>query len=277
MSANARSGARPRPQLVATGVHVQRGDRQVLTDVSISVTPGTRLGVVGENGRGKSTLLHVLSGALVPDRGTVQRSGSIGVADQEISLGTHGTVGELIDLELTGVRAALRALDDAAADLADGVEGADEAYARALGAATALDAWDADRRVEVALDALSAISDRDRALSTLSVGQRYRIRLACLLGADHDLLLLDEPTNHLSIALVDELTEALEATAAAVVVVTHDRQMRDDLAHWPTIELDGLPDPLCSGLTDRAPGPSRRRPPERRPPVGRYPRRDARP
>lgn len=65
------------------------------------------------------------------------------------------------------------------------------------------------------------------------------MRLACLLGAGHDFLLLDEPTNHLSIDLVDELTQALRVTPAAVVVATHDRRMRDDLEDWPRLELGG--------------------------------------
>ena len=229
MSANVHAQAHSRAQLAASGVHVERGGRPVLTDVSVTVNAGTRLGIVGENGRGKSTLLQVLSGALAPDSGTVQRSGSIGVADQEISVGLDRTVGELIDLELTDVRAALRALDEATARLADGLSGADEAYARALEVATALDVWDADRRVEIALDALSAITDRARQLATLSVGQRYRVRLACLLGAGHDFLLLDEPTNHLDREGLEFLTDALRTTAAGVVLVSHDRRLLADV------------------------------------------------
>jgi macrolide transport system ATP-binding/permease protein len=230
MSGNASARARQRAHLTAAGVHVERGGRPVLTDVSVSVGAGTRLGIVGENGRGKSTLLQVLSGALVPDQGTVQRSGSLGVADQEITVDLHRTVGELIDRELTEVRAALRTLDEATTELAAGVGGADEAYARALEVATALDVWDADRRVEMALEALSAITDRNRMLSTLSVGQRYRVRLACLLGAGHDFLLLDEPTNHLDHDGLDFLTDALRTTAAGVVLVSHDRRLLADVA-----------------------------------------------
>jgi macrolide transport system ATP-binding/permease protein len=86
------------------------------------------------------------------------------------------------------------------------------------------------------------VQDRARPLGTLSVGQRYRIRLACLLGAGHDLLLLDEPTNHLSITLVDELTAALSATPAAVVVATHDRQLLRDTADWDRLHLTGRAD-----------------------------------
>jgi macrolide transport system ATP-binding/permease protein len=79
--------------------------------------------------------------------------------------------------------------------------------------------------------------DLDRPLRQLSVGQRRRFELAAALVAAPHVLVLDEPTNHLSIALVDELTEALRLTSAAVVVATHDRAMRADLADWPAIEL----------------------------------------
>ncbi|MBN9181025.1 MAG: ABC-F family ATP-binding cassette domain-containing protein, partial [Microbacterium sp.] len=124
------------------------------------------------------------------------------------------TVGDLIDLELTDARAALRDLDSAlaAGDLGD-------AYSDALATAESLDAWDADRCVDIALAALGAVDDRSRPLATLSVGQRHRVRLACLLGARHDVLLLDEPTNHLDAAGLDHLTAALRGHPGVVVVV----------------------------------------------------------
>ena len=230
MVRNTEVRARSRAQLVAASVHVERGGRPVLVDVSVSVSAGTRLGVVGENGRGKSTLLHVLAGTLRPDSGTVSRIGSIGVAEQELAAGDARTVGELIDVELADARAALKALDEAAAAMAAEVEGADDEYAAALDAATALDAWDADRRVDLALDALGAVRDRSRALAQMSVGERYRVRLACLLGAQHDFLLLDEPTNHLDEHGLDFLTAALRDHPGGVVLVSHDRVLLADVA-----------------------------------------------
>ena len=189
--------ARSRAQLAATAISVERGGRAVLNDLSVSVGPGSRLAVVGENGRGKSTLLHVLAGSLDPDSGSVRRVGSLGIAEQEITVDADRTVGDLIDIELADARHALRALDAASLELADGTSGAHERYAAALERATLLGAWDADRRVDLALAALGAVTDRSRRLAEMSVGERYRVRLACLLGADHDFLLLDEPTNHL--------------------------------------------------------------------------------
>lgn len=226
--------ARPRAQLTATDVSIERGGRLVLDGVSLTVSPGTRLGVVGENGRGKSTLLHLLIGRLQPDAGTVVRAGSIGLAEQEITVTSRDdgarTVGELIDVELTEVRAALGELDAAGVALASGDSGADTRYATALDAVTALDAWDADRRVDLALDALGAETDRARRLVDMSVGERYRVRLACLLGAGHDFLVLDEPTNHLDASGLEFLTAALRDTPAGVVLVSHDRVLLEDVA-----------------------------------------------
>ncbi|RZT83407.1 macrolide transport system ATP-binding/permease protein [Pseudonocardia sediminis] len=233
-----------RAQLTATGVRIDRGGRTVLAGVDMTVTPHSRWGVVGENGRGKSTLLHVLSGALVPDAGTVHRIGTIGVAEQEMDSGGRRTVGDLVDVELADARAALAALDLGTRGLAEERPGAAEEYAAALDAAESLDAWDADRRVDLALENLGAVTDRSRLLAELSVGQRYRVRLACLLGAAHDFLLLDEPTNHLDAAGLDFLTDQLRGHRGGVVLVSHDRALLSDVA-TTVLDLDpsrdGLP------------------------------------
>jgi len=233
----------PSPALVRSAhvrlsdVHLSFGGRPVLSGVDLVAAPGDRVAVVGENGRGKTTLLRVLAGDLPVDRGEVHRAGSVGVADQQIPLGSTDTVGALIDLELAAVRGALARLDLATTALADGRPGADDAYAAALADAEALDAWDADRRVEISLAALNAVDDRTRQLGTLSVGQRHRVRLACLLGAGHSVLLLDEPTNHLDAAGLDHLTEQLRAHPGVVVLVSHDRALLTDLA-TTVIDLD---------------------------------------
>ncbi|RKT54681.1 ABC-F family ATP-binding cassette domain-containing protein [Saccharothrix australiensis] len=220
-----------------SGVHLSFGGRPVLTGVDLVAAAGDRVAVVGENGRGKTTLLRVLAGDLPADRGDVHRAGSVGVADQQIPLGATDTVGALIDLELAAVRDALARLADAADALAAGRPGADDAYAAALADAEALDAWDADRRVEVSLAALNAVADRTRPLGTLSVGQRHRVRLACLLGAGHPVLLLDEPTNHLDATGLDHLTERLRAHPGVVVLVSHDRALLADVA-TSVLDLD---------------------------------------
>ncbi|MFE0592934.1 ATP-binding cassette domain-containing protein [Micromonospora echinospora] len=211
--------------LRAVGVTVVRGSRRVLNDVSVTVSARSRVAVVGENGRGKTTLLHVLAGLVRPDEGTVHRAGTLGLARQELTVRAGATVGTLTSEALAASLAALAALDEAVDAVAAGDVGADDRYAAALDAATRLDAWDAERRVEVALEALGACPDRDRPLSTLSVGQRYRVRLACLLGARHDVLLLDEPTNHLDAGGLDFLTRRLREHDGGLAVVSHDRAL----------------------------------------------------
>ncbi|MCE6996445.1 ATP-binding cassette domain-containing protein [Saccharothrix sp. S26] len=221
----------------ASDVHLSFGGRPVLAGVDLVAAAGDRLAVVGENGRGKTSLLRVLAGDLPADRGEVRRAGSVGVADQQIPLDATHTVGDLIDLELAGVRDVLARLERATDALAAGRPGADDAYAAVLAEAEALDAWDADRRVEVSLAALDAVADRARTLGTLSVGQRHRVRLACLLGAGHAVLLLDEPTNHLDAAGLDHLTERLRAHPGVVVLVSHDRALLADVA-TAVVDLD---------------------------------------
>ncbi|TQL40890.1 ABC transporter family protein, partial [Leucobacter komagatae] len=200
--------ARHRAQLTVSGVTVLRGPQRVLNDVDLVVTPISRIGIVGENGRGKTTLLHTLEGSIQPDEGTVHRIGTLAIAEQEMEADAGSTVGDAVARAIARPLAALAALDTAAAALAGGVPAgggsasadsaaAESAYAEALETAQALDAWDAERRVTIALEALGAETDMRTPLDRLSVGQRYRVRLACLLGADDDFLLLDEPTNHL--------------------------------------------------------------------------------
>ncbi|MGK4906156.1 ABC-F family ATP-binding cassette domain-containing protein [Streptomyces albus] len=216
--------------LRAEGLTVTRGSRRVLDDVSVTVSARSRIAVVGENGRGKTTLLHVLAGLITPDEGTVHRAGTIGLARQELSARETETVGTLTSEALAASLAALDALDAAARAMAEGDTAAGDRYAAALEAATRLDAWDAERRVDIALEALGACTDRDRPLATLSVGQRYRVRLACLLGARHDVLLLDEPTNHLDADGLDFLTRRLREHEGGLAVVSHDRALLRDVA-----------------------------------------------
>lgn len=229
--------ARDRAQLTATDVSVIRGTIPVLSHVNLVVTPATRLAIVGENGRGKSTLLHVLAGLITPDTGSVQRIGTLGLAEQEMDAVDARTVGQAVADSIAGPLAALEALDSAAHALAEETQGAAEQYAIALERAQILDAWDAERRVQIALDALKAETDMSKVLSDLSVGQRYRVRLACLLGADHDFLLLDEPTNHIDDSGLDFLTTQLRNREGGVVVVSHDRALLSEIAE-SVLDLD---------------------------------------
>lgn len=233
--------ARARAQLIASDVSVLRGVTPVLNHADLTVTPASRVAIVGENGRGKSTLLHVLAGTLTPDSGTVQRIGTIGVAEQEMDASDQRTVGQAIAEAIAEPLAALARLDAASHALVDGTADAEAEYASALEHAEALDAWDAERRVRIALEALDAETDTTRPLAELSVGQRYRVRLACLLGADDDFLLLDEPTNHLDRSGLEFLTAQLRSRNGGVVVVSHDRALLSDFAET-IVDLDPTPD-----------------------------------
>ncbi|XPP25651.1 MAG: ABC-F family ATP-binding cassette domain-containing protein [Leucobacter sp.] len=236
-----RHPARHRAQLTVSGVSLVRGTTPVLNDVDLVIPPSSRVAIVGENGRGKSTLLHVLAGTLLPDSGTVQRIGTLGLAEQEMTAADSRTVGQAISETIAEPLAALAALDAAASSLADGRDDAAEQYAASLELAEALDAWDAERRVQIALKALDAETDMSRLLTDLSVGQRYRVRLACLLGAEHDFLLLDEPTNHLDRSGLEFLTAQLRARSGGVVIVSHDRALLSDVAET-IVDLDPTPD-----------------------------------
>ncbi|MEI7056263.1 ABC-F family ATP-binding cassette domain-containing protein [Nocardioides sp. CCNWLW239] len=218
--------------LRAEDISVTLGGRPVLRNVSLTVSAAnrSRFAIVGENGRGKTTLLHVLAGVIVPDSGTVRRHGSLGIAQQALDVRLGDTVGTLTAAALAESHDALRALDRAADALAEDPSDLAGTYAAALERATTLDAWDAERRVQIALEALGACTDHDRELATLSVGQRYRVRLACLLGAHHDLLVLDEPTNHLDASGLAFLTDRVRAHPGGVVLVSHDRLLLREVA-----------------------------------------------
>lgn len=227
------------------GLQLTLGDRPVLVDVDVTINAGSRLAIVGENGRGKTTLLQVLAGTRQADAGAVSRAGTLAVVEQELPADAGQTVGDVVDETMGPSLRALRELDAAARLLADSDggdrHGAEDDYARALETATRLDAWDAGRRVTVALSALSACRDRARLLRTLSFGQRYRVRLACVLGSGSDLLLLDEPTNHLDAGGLDFLTDRLRHHRGGLAVVTHDRALLRDVAR-EFLDLDPTAD-----------------------------------
>ena len=218
----AHSGA----QITLHAVEATLGGNRILHDVELTVTPSSRIGIVGENGRGKTTLLHVLAGRLTPDAGTVTRHGSIAVAEQEMPADDGRTVGDAVAETIAPAVAALAELDAASEALTTGQADAAERFAVALEYAQAIDAWDAERRVTQALEALDAETDREIVLSDLSVGQRYRVRLACLLGGQYDFLLLDEPTNHLDRSGLDFLTRSLQQRDGGVVVSTLEHYIR---------------------------------------------------
>ncbi|QCB94089.1 ABC-F family ATP-binding cassette domain-containing protein [Cellulomonas shaoxiangyii] len=215
-------------QLVAEGVTFGYPGRPVLDALDLSVSAGDRIGLVGENGAGKSTLLAVLAGRLVPQQGRVRRHGSLAVVEQELDVRPGETIGSLVDATLTAARTAADGLQ-AAIDAFDHDGGDVTWLSAAIARYEHLAAWDVDRRVDEALARFGAPRDRDRPLDALSVGERYRVRLACRIAERTDLLLLDEPTNHLDVAGIEHLTERLRGWQGGLVIVTHDRRLLDDV------------------------------------------------
>ncbi len=210
----------------ARGVSLSFGARPVLTDVSFTVSPGQRIGVVGPNGTGKSTLLKVLAGLLIPESGSVVTappSAPIGLLPQEPDRDDGESVTEFIGRR-TGVGAATAELEAATAALSTGEPGSDDRYSDALDRWLALGGPDLDARIgqtlaELGLDGAIA----DQATATLSGGQAARVSLAATLLSRFDVFLLDEPTNDLDFAGLATLEDFLVGLQAATVVVSHDR------------------------------------------------------
>ena len=223
--------SRPKSHLRARDLRKGFGAGAVLDGVSLTVTAGQRLGVIGDNGAGKSTLLRLLAGRLVPDGGDVTcTTDSRSLIEQEMDTPAGTTVAAVRSETLRSPREALAALGDAAAGLAAGVEGAAERYAAALARTERLAAWDAERRLDEALNAFDAHFHPERALASLSVGQRYRLRLGCALADPAGTVLLDEPGNHLDDSSLDRLVQWLVEFPGIAVFVTHDQWLLDEVA-----------------------------------------------
>ncbi|KQY21372.1 ABC transporter [Cellulomonas sp. Root485] len=236
-------------QLVADAVTYGYPGHPVLDRVDLVVSAGDRVGVVGENGAGKTTLLRVLAGELAPQTGTVRRRGTLASVEQELDAPGGATIGTFVAEALGGVRAAAGELEAAIAGF-DHESGDLARLTAAVSRYEHLAAWDADRRVDEALTRFGAPREPERRLDQLSVGERYRVRLACRIGERADLLLLDEPTNHLDAAGIDYLTARLREWPGAVVIVTHDRRLLDDVM-TAILDLDPAMDgrPALYGAT----------------------------
>ena len=198
---------------------------QVLDRVSLVVSPGDRVGIVGPNGIGKSTLLRVLAGLEEPDRGEVVRSGAVGYLPQEPEARPGETVRGYL-ARRTGVGAAEREMDELAARLAGEPE-LTQAYSEALERYLLLGGEDFDARAGAVLDDVGLGRRADRELTSLSGGESARVALAAILLARFDVFLLDEPTNNLDFAGLDRLERFFAGLAAGVVLVSHDRAFLD--------------------------------------------------
>jgi len=216
--------------LVARDVSKSYGPSLVLERVSVTVTPGDRIGVVAPNGTGKTTLLRILAGLEPSDSGMVTcipPSATVGYLPQEPDRRPDETLHAFLSRR-TGVAAAETALEAGADRLSDGSADADEAYAHALDRFLALGGPDFDGRVGMVCAELG-MPERLLALPTgaLSGGEAARASLAAILLSRFDVFLLDEPTNDLDFAGLNRLEEFVVALPGAAVIVSHDRAFLD--------------------------------------------------
>ncbi|MFF9573326.1 ABC-F family ATP-binding cassette domain-containing protein [Streptomyces sp. NPDC014685] len=238
----------PRPALLAHDVIRTLGTRRVLDGVSLTASPGHRIGLIGENGVGKSTLLRLLAGVDEPDAGSITRPADLGFLHQEMPFDATSTIADVLDDALREARDDLAELDRLTAQLArvpqDSPDCAEllDLYGRRLERAQERESWDADRRAAIVLDGLGlGAFPHDRALGSLSGGQRGRLALAALLVRRPSALLLDEPTNHLDDGAAAFLEEQVRGLPGVVVVAAHDRAFLDAVC-TDLIDLDPAAD-----------------------------------
>jgi sulfate-transporting ATPase len=220
--------------------------RQIIKDISLSFFPGAKIGLLGLNGSGKSTVLKIMAGVDQEFDGEVQRLPNIkvGYLPQEPELTPEFTVRQEVESALGEVMQAQAKLDEVYAAYAD--ENADfdalAAEQARLEAILATSGSDSDHQMEIAADALR-LPEWDAVIKNLSGGEKRRVALCKLLLEKPDMLLLDEPTNHLDAESVEWLEQFLVRFPGTVVAVTHDRYFLDNAAEW-ILELDrghGIP------------------------------------
>jgi ATP-binding cassette ChvD family protein len=223
--------------------------REILRGIWLSFYPGAKIGVLGANGAGKSSLLRIMAGVDQDFQGEAwpHEGTRIGYLPQEPQLDASKNVRENVDLAVKPVRDLLKRFEDISNKFAEPMSDDEmtkllDQQAKVQEKIDALNAWDIDRKIEIAMDALR-LPPADADVSKLSGGERRRVALCRTLLEEPDMLLLDEPTNHLDAESVAWLERYLAEFPGTVVAVTHDRYFLDNVAGW-ILELDrgaGIP------------------------------------
>jgi ATP-binding cassette ChvD family protein len=224
-------------------------NRQVLKDISLSYFYGAKIGVLGLNGAGKSSLLRIMAGIDQDYLGQIVISPgyTVGFLEQEPLLDGSKTVRQIVEEGVQEVVDTLREFDEINAKFAEDLTPAEmerllERQGEVQEKLDLMNAWDLDSRLDLAMDALRC-PPGDMPVSALSGGERRRVALCRLLLQEPDILLLDEPTNHLDAESVAWLEQHLQRYKGTVIAVTHDRYFLDNVAGW-ILELDrgyGIP------------------------------------
>jgi ATP-binding cassette ChvD family protein len=222
-------------------VRKAHGEKVVLDNVTLSFLHGAKIGVVGPNGTGKSTLLKIMAGLDHPSNGDaiLDPGARVGMLQQEPPLTEGKTVLENVEEAVGEIKGKMARLDELYMMMGDPDADQDKVATEAGDLQTELDhanAWDLDSRLDQAMDALRC-PPGDWLVDKLSGGERRRVALCKLLLQQPDLLLLDEPTNHLDAESVQWLENHLASYPGAVLAVTHDRYFLDNVAQW-ILELD---------------------------------------
>jgi len=222
-------------------VRKAHGDKVVLDNVTLSFLHGAKIGVVGPNGTGKSSLLKIMAGLDHPNNGDaiLDPAATVGMLQQEPPLTEGKTVQENVEEAVGELKAKMARLDELYMSMGDPDADLDKLNEEAGNLQTELDhasAWDLDSRLDQAMDALRC-PPPDAIVDNLSGGERRRVALCKLLLQQPDLLLLDEPTNHLDAESVQWLEGHLKSYPGAVLAITHDRYFLDNVAEW-ILELD---------------------------------------
>lgn len=212
------------------------GSKVILDEVTLSFYPGAKIGVVGPNGMGKSTLLKIMAGLEDVSNGEARLTPgfTVGILQQEPELEEDKTVIENVRLAFGDMLAKIERFNQVSAEMADPDADFDalmEEMGKLQDEIDAGDGWDLDSQLTQAMDALQ-LPDPEAPVNVLSGGERRRVALCRLLLEAPDLLLLDEPTNHLDAESVLWLEQFLKRNEGAVLAVTHDRYFLDNVAEW---------------------------------------------